>query len=127
MKIWLLLLFTIPALAFAQNLEVVALFPTQHATTAAPGTPIGITFSAPIDTTALHEQITVYGDIRGLYVPTIEIDSSGNRLNLTTPGNFAIGEKIRVILHRSLRGANGQTFSGFQWQFRSKTLIDANF
>lgn len=106
-----------PFISFGQELQISSVFPPQHDNAVAADTEIHIEFDAPIDTSGINQQFIILGTIRGLYTFNLTASPGLDEVLLSPNRSFLIGERVKVTVQNSLSGANGETFTGFNWQF----------
>jgi len=104
----------------SQNLQVVSVFPPQNDNTASANTEIRVDFNLPIDTAGIGGQFVVMGNMNGLYPAGVNVEPSLQSVVLQPAAPFFIGERVNVTVRSTLFGSGGESFEGFNWQFRIK-------
>lgn len=110
----------IPLTIFSQQLEVVSVFPPQNDNTATANTQIRVDFNMPVDTAGIESRFVVLGSMNGLYPANVSVDPSLQSVVLQPTTPFFIGERVNVTIRTALAGSGGESFQGFNWQFRIK-------
>jgi len=103
-----------------QTLQVVSMFPPQNDNTVSANTEIRVDFNLPIDTAGIGDRFVVMGNMNGLYPAGVIVEPSLQSVVLQPAAPFFIGERVNVAVRSTLIGSGGESFEGFNWQFRIK-------
>ncbi|MFQ5570916.1 MAG: FG-GAP-like repeat-containing protein [Rhodothermales bacterium] len=120
--LWLLPLLLLVHSARAQDpdtLEVVSVFPAAQSLTAAPDTPVILTFNTTVDPATVDSaSVMVFGRWSGVAKGTLAFEADNTQIRFTPERAFSAGETVTVALSRRLMSATGHPMrSGFAAQF----------
>ncbi|APF20449.1 hypothetical protein Calab_1404 [Caldithrix abyssi DSM 13497] len=118
------ILFATITTIFSQHLKIVSLYPSfNEAINDTSDFKIKIIFDNKIDTIGLERKIYLFSDYTSSKKYIYKVEDT--TLTITPDKPYFSGEKITVIITKSINGLNGENFSGFSWQF-SFNLLNKN-
>jgi hypothetical protein len=109
----------------AQQLNITNFKPWQNAVIDTSQKSIAISFDTPVDTNNLKEHIRILGSYTALRDYDYSFSATDCTLFILPKTNYYFGEKVTVIVTSFLRGAGGESFSGFQWEFYIKPGVQS--
>ncbi|MHB2153830.1 FG-GAP-like repeat-containing protein [Calditrichota bacterium GD2] len=118
------ILFATITTIFSQQLKIVSLYPSfNEVINDTSDFKIKIIFDNKIDTIGLERKIYLFSDYTSSKKYIYKVEDT--TLTITPDKPYFSGEKITVIITKSINGLNGENFSGFSWQF-SFSLLNKN-